>query len=98
MRRKKIEVEIIHDSPQKETYSSFHASTINETADIPGDKNHETDDEKIDFRVTPASSVFRSQPLGLHNRPGDNVCFFNSVMQVLYSIRQVREDIGQMEK
>ena len=52
----------------------------------------------IDFRITPVTTlVIKSCPLGLMNYAGHNVCFFNSVIQVLYSIIPFREYVCQME-
>ena len=37
-----------------------------------------------------------SAPLGLKNYPNQNVCFFNSVIQVLFSVESFREHIRQL--
>ena len=47
----------------------------------------------IDFSIIPV----KSQPLGLINRPNENVCFFNSVIQVFYSIPECHQYIYQLE-
>ena len=51
-----------------------------------------SDNVKVDF------SVIRDEtaPQGLVNK-GENVCFFNSVMQVLYSLPLFREYINQLQ-
>ena len=76
-------------------------TAVNKSVDsrtISDKKKCVTDNNEIDFSITPASSsVINSRPLGLINHGGDNVCFFNSVIQVLYSIIPVREYVCQME-
>ena len=55
----------------------------------PSKKQRTCEDQDIDLSIEIARDT--SHPLGLINRPGQNVCFFNSIMQVLFSIESFRE-------
>jgi len=53
-------------------------------------KKNVSDVQSIDLNVN-SNMINSEMPLGLLNLPGENVCFFNAVTQVLYSITAFRD-------
>ena len=56
-------------------------------------KLQKVDEQNVELTIMQS----RTAPLGLKNYSGHNVCFFNSVIQVLFSVESFREHIRHLD-